>query len=80
MSNDNFYLGGSAFAQIHKSIGKKAPTIKDDSYFKKAFNLIQKLINNNKISSGHDIGSGGLITTHGNVFPKIKYWYAYRLR
>ena len=63
MSNDNFYLGGSAFAQIHKSIGKKAPTIKDYSYFKKAFNIIQKLINDKKISSGHDIGSGGLITT-----------------
>ena len=45
MSNDNFYLGGSAFAQIHKSIGKKAPTIKDDLYFKRAFNIIQKLIN-----------------------------------
>ena len=63
MSNDNFYLGGSAFAQIHKSIGKKAPTIKDYSYFKRAFNIIQKLINDKKISSGHDIGSGGLITT-----------------
>ena len=63
MSNDNFYLGGSAFAQIHKSIGKKAPTIKDYSYFKKAFNIIQKLINDKKISSGHDISSGGLITT-----------------
>ena len=72
MSNDNFYLGGSAFAQIHKSIGKKAPTIKDDSYFKKAFNLIQKLINNNKISSGHDIGSGGLITTLMEMcFPRL---------
>ena len=63
MSNDNFYLGGSAFAQIHESIGKKAPTIKDYSYFKRAFNIIQKLINDKKISSGHDIGSGGLITT-----------------
>tara|TARA_Y100000004_G_scaffold80215_1_gene90144 strand:- start:167 stop:1765 length:1599 start_codon:yes stop_codon:yes gene_type:complete len=63
ISNDNFYLGGSAFAQIHKSIGKKAPTIKDYSYFKRAFNIIQKLINDKKISSGHDVGSGGLITT-----------------
>ena len=44
MSNDDFHLGGSAFAQIHKSIGKKAPTIKDDLYFKRVFNLIQKLI------------------------------------
>ena len=72
MSNDNFHLGGSAFAQIHKSVGRKAPTIKDDLYFKKAFNIIQKLIKNNKISSGHDIGSGGLITTLMEMcFPSL---------
>ena len=72
MSNDRFYLGGSAFAQIHKSIGKNAPTIKDDLYFKKAFNIIQKLINDKKISSGHDIGSGGLITTLMEMcFPSL---------
>ena len=63
LSNDKFYLGGSAFAQVHKSIGKNAPTIKDHLYFKRAFNIIQKLINDNKISSGHDVSSGGLITT-----------------
>jgi phosphoribosylformylglycinamidine synthase len=72
MSNDNFYLGGSAFAQVHKSVGKKAPTIKNDLYFKKAFNIIQKLIIGNKISSGHDVGSGGLITTLMEMcFPSL---------
>ena len=72
MSNDFFYLGGSAFAQIHQSIGKRAPTIKNDLYFKKAFNIVQKLINDNKISSGHDIGSGGLITTLMEMcFPSL---------
>ena len=72
MSNDNYHLGGSAFGQIHKSIGEKAPTIKDDLYFKKAFNIIQKLIYDKKISSGHDIGSGGLITTLMEMcFPSL---------
>ena len=72
MSNDDFYLGGSAFGQIHKSIGEKAPTIKDGLYFKKAFNTIQKLIYDKKISSGHDIGSGGLITTLMEMcFPSL---------
>ena len=72
MSNDDFHLGGSAFAQIHKSIGKKAPTIKDDLYFKRVFNLIQKLIKSDKISSGHDIGSGGIITSLMEMcFPSL---------
>src|SRR5690606_9716353 len=35
----------------------------DANYFKKAFNTIQQLILDNEIAAGHDIGSGGLITT-----------------
>lgn len=63
LSKDNFKLGGSSFAQILNKIGKEAPSIKDASYFKKAFNTIQQLILDNQIEAGHDIGSGGLITT-----------------
>ncbi|MGH2622605.1 MAG: phosphoribosylformylglycinamidine synthase subunit PurQ, partial [Sphingobacterium sp.] len=63
LSQDSFKLGGSAFAQINNKIGNEAPTIKDAGYFKKAFNSIQSLINSKQIVAGHDVGSGGLVTT-----------------
>ena len=63
LSQDTFKLGGSSFAQILKEIGSEVPTIKNAAYFKNAFNTIQNLIKEGKISAGHDIGSGGLITT-----------------
>ncbi|HLV47256.1 MAG TPA: phosphoribosylformylglycinamidine synthase, partial [Flavobacterium sp.] len=63
LSKDNFKLGGSAFAQILNKIGDEVPTITDAGYFKKAFNTVQQLILDNEIAAGHDIGSGGLITT-----------------
>ncbi|MFZ4260640.1 phosphoribosylformylglycinamidine synthase [Sphingobacterium sp. HJSM2_6] len=63
LSQDQFKLGGSSFAQIRNQIGKDAPTIQDAGYFKKAFNTIQALIKSNQLAAGHDIGSGGLITS-----------------
>ncbi|WP_339889882.1 phosphoribosylformylglycinamidine synthase [uncultured Flavobacterium sp.] len=63
LSQDTFKLAGSSFAQTLNKIGNDVPTIKDASFFKKAFNAIQDLIKDNQIAAGHDIGSGGLITT-----------------
>ncbi|MBF2709026.1 phosphoribosylformylglycinamidine synthase [Flavobacterium soyangense] len=63
LSQDDFKLGGSSFAQILNSIGNEAPTIKDATFFKNAFNTLQELILDDQILAGHDIGSGGLITT-----------------
>ncbi len=63
LSQDKFKLGGSSFGQIHNKVGIDCPTIKSASYFKKAFDTIQNLIKENQIIAGHDIGSGGLITT-----------------
>lgn len=63
LSQDNFKLGGSSFAQVLNQIGNEVPTIKDATYFKDAFNVLQNLIKEGKIKAGHDIGSGGLITT-----------------
>jgi phosphoribosylformylglycinamidine synthase len=56
-------LGGSAFAQSINRIGKKAPTVSDAEKFVAAFNTVQKLIGQELILAGHDIGSGGLVTT-----------------
>jgi len=63
LSQDDFKLGGSSFAQILNKIGSEAPTIKDADFFKRAFNVFQDLIKSDLIEAGHDIGSGGLITT-----------------
>ena len=63
LSKDNHKLGGSSFAQTRNNIGKETPTIKDPAYFKTVFNTIQELIVEDKIKAGHDVASGGLITT-----------------
>ncbi len=63
LSQDDYKLGGSSFAQILNKIGKEAPTIMDANQFSKTFNTIQTLIKNEKIIAGHDVASGGLITS-----------------
>ncbi|MDO6807877.1 phosphoribosylformylglycinamidine synthase [Zobellia galactanivorans] len=63
LSKDSYKLGGSSFAQIRNTIGNEAPSIKDASYFKTVFNAIQDLIKEGEIVAGHDVASGGLITT-----------------
>ncbi|MDJ1506314.1 phosphoribosylformylglycinamidine synthase [Xanthocytophaga agilis] len=63
LSADTYKLGGSSFAQIVNRIGNEAPDVVDAAQFKKAFDTIQELIKAELIQAGHDIGSGGLITT-----------------
>jgi phosphoribosylformylglycinamidine synthase len=63
LSKDTFKLGGSSFAQVLNKIGAEVPTIQDSAYFKTAFNTLQTAIKAEKINAGHDVGSGGLITT-----------------
>ncbi|RSC93019.1 phosphoribosylformylglycinamidine synthase [Tenacibaculum singaporense] len=63
LSQDNFKLGGSSFAQIVNKLGNSAPTIRNNEFFKSAFNVLQNLIKEGKIVAGHDVASGGLITT-----------------
>jgi phosphoribosylformylglycinamidine synthase len=61
-SSDTRKLGGSSFAQITGRLGDEAPTVKDSERFVSAFNLVQELIEQDKIISGHDISAGGMIT------------------
>ena len=63
LSSERHVLGGSSLNQIFNKIGSKAPGISNVSLFKNAFNLLQKLILEEKIISGHDVSSGGLITS-----------------
>ncbi|NNF86241.1 MAG: phosphoribosylformylglycinamidine synthase [Winogradskyella sp.] len=63
LSQDSYELGGSSFAQINNKIGNTTPTVKSAAYVKTVFNTIQDLINAKQIIAGHDVASGGLITT-----------------
>ncbi|MFQ3182116.1 MAG: phosphoribosylformylglycinamidine synthase, partial [Polaribacter sp.] len=63
ISQDAYKLGGSSFNQSLNAVGNEAPDVTSASYVKKTFNTIQKLIKADKIKAGHDIASGGFITT-----------------
>jgi phosphoribosylformylglycinamidine synthase len=63
ISQDNYKLGGSSFSQVVNKIGNETPNVQDEAYVKTVFNTIQKLIKQHQIVAGHDVASGGLITT-----------------
>ncbi len=63
ISQDSYKLGGSSFAQILNKVGNDAPDVTNAGYVKTVFNTIQGLIKEEQIVAGHDIASGGLITT-----------------
>ncbi|MHA7057618.1 phosphoribosylformylglycinamidine synthase [Aquimarina sp. M1] len=63
LSQDTYKIGGSSFSQIINKIGSETPTIRKPENFKNTFNVIQQLIKEQKIIAGHDVASGGLITT-----------------
>ena len=63
ISQDNYKLGGSSFLQVQNSIGSEAPNVKDPAYVVTVFNTVQQLILEEQIVAGHDVASGGLITT-----------------
>ena len=63
ISQDEFKLGGSSFHQVLNTIGNQAPDVKNSAFVKNTFNTIQELIKGDKITAGHDVASGGLITT-----------------
>ncbi|SCY06187.1 phosphoribosylformylglycinamidine synthase [Nonlabens sp. Hel1_33_55] len=63
MSSTALELGGSSFAQTQNAIGNNCPDVLNVSAFAKAFTSIQTLIKQGKVIAGHDVASGGLITT-----------------
>ena len=63
ISQDEFKLGGSSFGQIVNKIGNETPTVKSAAYVTNVFNTLQGLIVDAQIVAGHDVASGGLITT-----------------
>ncbi len=63
LSGGHFQLGGSSLAQVLGRIGRSVPDIADPAYFGAAFDALQGLIRDGQILAGHDVSSGGLITT-----------------
>lgn len=63
LHDNSFELGGSSFAQSREKIGELTPQLKPAADIKNTFNIIQELIQKELITAGHDIGSGGLITS-----------------
>ncbi|MBN2616435.1 MAG: phosphoribosylformylglycinamidine synthase [Bacteroidales bacterium] len=73
-TDSGFELGGSSFAQIKNKVGNKAPEISDAAIVKKAFAAVQLLLEHGQILAGHDVSSGGLITTLLEMnFPNVEY-------
>jgi phosphoribosylformylglycinamidine synthase len=62
MSSCDYHLGGSALYQANNKIGNRCNDINSAKKFKKIFNVIQNIIKDGDIHSGHDISSGGMIT------------------
>ena len=56
-------LGGSALAQTLNRIGDDVPKIVSAEYFAKAFNSVQRLVDESLLIAAHDVSAGGLITT-----------------
>ncbi|WP_124980513.1 phosphoribosylformylglycinamidine synthase [Nonlabens xiamenensis] len=62
-SGDAHHLGGSSFAQIQNRIGVQCPDVVNVDAFAKAWTCLQDLIKSGKVLAGHDIASGGLVTS-----------------
>ena len=59
----NFSLGGSSFAQTINRVGNDTPKAYNGEAVKNIFNTVQSGIIDDLIFAGHDVSSGGLITT-----------------
>ncbi len=62
-STEKPVLGGSVYAQVVNQLGATTPQVADANYVKNAFALVQSAVESKLAIAGHDIGSGGLITT-----------------
>ena len=58
-----YRMGGSSLAHVFKEVGDISPDIISPSQLERTFTLIQGLIDDGLILSGHDRSDGGLITT-----------------
>lgn len=58
-----YRMGGTSLAHVYGQTGDESPDLDDTGLFKQTFTVMQKLIGENMILSGHDRSDGGLIVT-----------------
>ena len=63
LGEGRYRTGGSALAHVYKQVGDESPDVNNPQLLKRAFNVVQKLISDDLILSGHDRSDGGLIVT-----------------
>ncbi len=63
LGSKGFELGGSTLGQVLNKLGNSTPDAAEADYIVKVFSLMQLLISEGLIIAGHDVSSGGLITT-----------------
>ena len=63
LGEGRYRTGGSALAHVYKQVGDESPDVNNPQLLKRAFHLVQKLISDDLILSGHDRSDGGLIVT-----------------
>jgi phosphoribosylformylglycinamidine synthase len=56
-------LGGSALAQARGSVGNQSPDVDDPGVLRRAFEVVQGLLDCGVVLAGHDRSDGGLVTT-----------------
>nr|DBA18955.1 TPA: hypothetical protein GDO54_014845 [Pyxicephalus adspersus] len=56
-------LGGSALAQCYSQLGDKSPDLDYPQMLVSCFQVTQGLIRDRRLSAGHDVSDGGLITS-----------------
>ncbi|KAH9509949.1 hypothetical protein Btru_044702 [Bulinus truncatus] len=59
--DDCWRLGGSALAQCFNQLGEEVPDVTSDKLVQ-LFNGVQALVKGRKLTAGHDVSDGGLIT------------------
>jgi phosphoribosylformylglycinamidine synthase len=62
LSDGKRRLGGSALAQVYEQIGDETPDVDNPDILRRGFEVVQQLIRERLILSGHDVSEGGLIT------------------
>ena len=55
-------LGGSSLATVYEQLGDEPPDVEDPQLLARAFEALQRLLEEGLIESGHDRSDGGLVT------------------
>lgn len=64
IANGNRRLGGSSFAQtLNSQLGDDCPDLDNPDLLRRTFNAMQELMARKLVVAGHDVSSGGLLTT-----------------